>query len=90
MSYNSSQEMLAKLRKQRADFSENSVRCQDLSEFKEIQKDDALTFSLMQVANSFHKMFKVLVPNSQGGRLKWVYEDEDSDTEDENPVSVHD
>ncbi len=65
------------------------ANCIDLINCVKSQKNDAIQYSLMQVARSFRSMFKTLVPSPGIGYLKWTYDDYDSesDSEEEDETS---
>lgn len=68
-------------------------KCQELVESVKEQKNNALAFSLMQVAKAFKEMFKKLVPSSGAGYLKWIfnenYTDRDEDDDDDEILVSH-
>lgn len=74
---------------------EDQMDCVDLIESVESQKNDAIQYSLMQVARGFRSMFRTLVPFPAIGYMEWIYGDDDdsgSDLDAEDPrasYSVH-
>jgi hypothetical protein len=68
------------------------AKCIDLITYVKSLKNDAIQYSLVQVARSFRSMFKTLVPSPGIGYLKWTYDDcdseSDSEEEDEPRASI--
>ena len=57
--------------------------CTELVGNVDDHKNEALQYSLNQVAASFRTIFRTIVPRPAKGFMKWVYDDCDSDSEDE-------
>lgn len=55
--------------------------CNELVVNVDSQKNEAIQYSLKQVARSFRTMFRTIVPRPARGYLKWIYDDDDSDEE---------
>ena len=62
------------------------ANCIDLITNLKSKKNDAIQYSLMQVAKSFRSMFRTLVPSPGIGYLKWTYHDCDSESDSEEEV----
>lgn len=84
--------MLDNLNEKLYRYNENQMECVELVESVDSQKNDAIQYSLMQVAKAFRSTFRTLVPPPAIGYLDWIYGDDDDDSGseiDEEPRASH-
>ncbi|XP_057366542.1 structural maintenance of chromosomes protein 3-like [Daphnia carinata] len=77
-------EKLEDLKEQMVRLKNGHRQCIELIKNVDSTKNNAIQYSLMQVARSFRRMFKTLVPSPGIGHLKWTCDGQESDSDSEN------